>query len=120
MKKRIFTLALVVLFVLTLLPLVAVANEARHELPAPTVDDFGDHDHWGWSYENGSLPGLRNATGIIIEFDTEPGQESLSSNLRSTGGITPEQQRLAATHSKSCLKNSLMNGKNMQYKIVYT
>ena len=70
MKKRIFTLALVVLFALTLVPFVAVADSA---LPAPTVDDFGDHDHWGWSYENGSLPGLRNATGIRIEFDIEPG-----------------------------------------------
>jgi len=71
MKKRTFTLALVVLFALSLVPIVAVADAT---LPAPTVDDFGGHDHWGWSYENGSLPGLRNATGIRVEFDFEPGQ----------------------------------------------
>jgi len=72
MKKRIFTLALVVLFALTLMPLIATADN-RHILPPPTVDDFGGHDHWGWSYEVGTLPGMRNATGIIIEFDHEPG-----------------------------------------------
>jgi hypothetical protein len=58
------------------MPLVTTAT-SLHALPAPTVDDFGDHDHWGWSYENGSLPGLRNATGIIIEFDIEPGSLEL-------------------------------------------
>jgi len=44
-------------------------------LAAPTVDDFGGHDHWGWSMENGSLPwNMSEITSIKIEFDIEPGQ----------------------------------------------
>jgi len=43
-------------------------------LAAPTVDDFGGHDHWGWSMENGSLPwNMSEISGIVVEFDIEPG-----------------------------------------------
>jgi len=44
-------------------------------LAKPTVDDFGGHDHWGWSMEIGSLPwNMSEITAIVIEFDFEPGQ----------------------------------------------
>ncbi|MCL2820893.1 MAG: hypothetical protein FWD38_08735 [Oscillospiraceae bacterium] len=76
MKKRIFTLALVVLFALTLIPMFAVADENLIELKTPAGVDDPD-SHWGWSSRDGidTLPkNMRGITGIRIEFDIEPGQ----------------------------------------------
>ncbi|MCL2662502.1 MAG: hypothetical protein FWE83_04140 [Oscillospiraceae bacterium] len=72
MKKRIFTLALVVLFALTLMPLLATADDNLHKLDAPS--DFEGSGHWGWSMSVGTLPGnMRGIDGIIIEFDSDSG-----------------------------------------------
>jgi len=76
MKKRTFTLALVVLFALTLIPIVAVADTNLIDLAAPAGVDAPD-SHWGWSSRDGidTLPkNMRGIEGIIIEFDHEPGE----------------------------------------------
>jgi hypothetical protein len=78
MKRRIFTLALVVLFALTLVPLVASADENLIKLGTPVGIDAPD-SHWGWSnaarLDHHELPqNMRGITGIRIEFDIEPGQ----------------------------------------------
>jgi len=76
MKRRILTLAIVVLFALTLIPLIAVADENLIKLDKPAGVDAPD-SHWGWSSRIGidTLPrNMRGITGIRIEFDFEPGQ----------------------------------------------
>jgi len=76
MKKRIFTLALVVLFALTLVPLIAVADDNLIELTSSPEGVDAPDSHWGWSSREGidTLPrNMRGITGIIIEFDIESG-----------------------------------------------
>jgi len=83
MKKRIFTLALVVLFALTLMPLIASADDNLHQLDAPT--DFEGSGHWGWSMGAGTLPGnMRGIDGLIIEFDID--SDSASFIVQSPAG----------------------------------
>jgi len=79
MKKRIFTLALVVLFVLTFVPLVAVADANLIELTSDPKGVDAPDSHWGWSSRAGidTLPkNMRGITGIRIEFDIDSGNAS--------------------------------------------
>jgi len=79
MKKRIFTLALVVLFALTFVPLVAVADANLIELTSEPVGIDAPDSHWGWSSRVGidTLPqNMRGIDGIRIEFDIEEGNAS--------------------------------------------
>jgi len=79
MKKRIFTLALVVLFALTFIPLFAVADSNLIELTSEPIGIDADDSHWGWSSRVGidTLPqNMRGIDGIRIEFDIEEGNAS--------------------------------------------